>query len=141
MDCGPSIDELISLARSYQSAKDQVWIEKHQCDSSSSTTSSSVSSIPQKMSEKLMTVRNTIQNALSETSAVSSDVANTVKFLNKDMIKMNKLVQNFDVNLKDLEQRLNIMETKGTSIGNKASKIEDKPQPVSTGDFSSNGMS
>ena len=99
------------------------------------------SSISQKMSEKLMTVRNTIQNALSETSSAGSDVANTVKFLNKDMIKMNKLVQNFDVNLKDLEQRLNVMETKGTSSGNKDSKIEDKTQPVSGGDSSSsNGM-
>ena len=124
-------DMLISLAKSYQCTKDQVWIDQYKYEdsvkppnistnkrSTANETKKCVagkSSQPQSMSEKLLSIRNTIQNALSQDNhnqdKPNEHIASTVKSLNVDMLKMNKLVQAFDKNIKNMEHRLNMVET------------------------------
>lgn len=134
-----NIDVLVSLAKSYQSTKEQVWIDQHKYENTPTTKPSASSGSP-KLSEKLMSVRNTIQNALSHTnSGMNSDVSNTVQILNRDMTKMNKLVQVFDNNLKNLEQRLNIMEM-NTTNENANNNSQDTTQSTQEGTTTSSGM-
>jgi len=137
MENNSNMDVLVSLAKSYQSSKDRVWIDKHEFENSPIKKPSTCGSGSPKMSQKLMSVRNTIQNALAHSNPeITSDVSNTVKILNRDMTRMNKLVQSFGDNLKNLEQRLNIMEMNAPSES-ASSKSQDKTQPVHEGSSTS----